>query len=361
MVLIPTKQACRRLIIDLILTENGIKKTITQYCGMKEYCPICKKIYVPPGITKYWKVQLYGHGFKAWIVYQRVALRLSYGSLVETVKEHFKVKIRPSFIPSAMQYLSRYYARTEEVIAQHILESPFIHADETTINIKGMDQYVWIFTDGAHVIFRLWETREATIAHKLLIGYKGVLISDFYPGYDSIQCKQQKCWVHLIRDINSDLWANPFDTEFEIFVLEVRNLIIPIMEAVQEYGLKKQNLGRFKQSVDSFYTGVINGKHYKSELTIKYKDRFLRYQESLFTFLEQDGIPCHNNTAENAIRHLAIQRDMSTHFCEAVTRDYLTLLGIQQTCRFQSKSFFKFLFSEETDLDKFGDSDTSTV
>jgi Transposase IS66 family len=128
-------------------------------------------------------------------------------------------------------------------------------------------------------------------------------------------CKQQKCWVHLIRDINNTLWENPFDAEFEAFVAEVRNLIIPIMEAVQKYGLKKRKLHKFAKSVDNFYTSSIDGKYYKSESTIKYQDRLRRYRPSLFTFLEQDGIPWHNNTAENAIRHLAIQRDMSTHFC----------------------------------------------
>ncbi len=351
--LIPTKRTSKRLIIDLILMKNGIKKTTTLYLGVKEYCRICQKDYIPPDITKYWKVQSYGHGFKAWIVYQRVALRLSYGNLIETVKEHFKEKIPPSFIPRAMQDLSKYYAKTEESIAQRILESPFIHVDETTINIKGVNQYVWIFTDGKHVIFKLWETREATIVQKFLVGYKGVMISDFYPGYDSIQCQQQKCWVHLIRDVNSDLWANPFDAEFEFFVLEVKNLIIPIMEVVQKYGLRKKNLNKFKKPVDNFYKKMITDKRYRSELTIKYQDRFIRYQDSLFTFLEQDGIPWHNNTAENAIRYLAIQRDMSTHFCEDVARDYLVLLGIQQTFRFQGKSFFEFLFSGQTDLDKF--------
>jgi hypothetical protein len=95
------------------------------------------------------------------------------------------------------------------------------------------------------------------IVHEVLVDYKGILISDFYPGYDSVQCKQQKCWVHLIRDINNDLWTNPFDVEFEIFVLEVRNLIIPIMEAVQKYGLKRRNLNKFKKSVDKFYKRVI--------------------------------------------------------------------------------------------------------
>ena len=149
---------------------------------------------------------------------------------------------------------------------------------------------------------------------RFLSNYYGILISDFYPGYDSVKCKQQKCWGHLIRDLNNDLWANPFDTEFGVFVLEVRNLIIPIMEAVQRYGLKKRNLNKFKKSVDKFYKKAITDKHYKSELAIKYRTRFIKYQDSLFTFLEHDEMPWHNNTAERALRHLAVQRKISGNF-----------------------------------------------
>ncbi len=351
--LVITKRTSQRVIIDLILTNNSIRKRTTKYLGIKEYCPKCKRDYVPPDILKYGKAQRYGHGFKAWIVYHRVALRLSYGNLVETVKEHFNREIRVSILPHFFKDFAMYYTNTSEHIAQRMLESPFIHADETLINIKGFNQYVWIFTDGMYVVFKLTETREASIVNDVLGNYEGIIISDFYPGYDSMQYKQQKCWVHLIRDINNDLWANPFDTEFEQFVLDVKNLIIPIMVAIQKYGLKKRNLNKFEKQVDKFYRRTIIDRRYKSGITQKYQARFIRYRNSLFTFIEENGIPWHNNTAENAIRHFAIQRDASTHYCEAVARDYLLLLGIQQTCRFQGKSFFKFLFSGETDIDQF--------
>ena len=36
----------------------------------------------------------------------------------------------------------------------------------------------------------------------MLSHFGGVLVSDFYAGYDSINCAQQKCLVHLLRDIN---------------------------------------------------------------------------------------------------------------------------------------------------------------
>jgi len=106
--------------------------------------------------------------------------------------------------------------------------------------------------------------------------------------------------------------------------------------------------------IDDFYINSIDNKQYKSELVLKYQQHFKKYRDSLFAFIRQDGIPWHNNTAENAIRHIAIQRDISkASFHEEPTRNYLVLLGIRQTCRYQNKSFFKFLFSKETDIDKF--------
>jgi hypothetical protein len=77
----------------------------------------------------------------------------------------------------------------------------------------------------------------------------GVLISDFYAGYDAVPCAQQKCWVHLIRDMNDDLREAPFDAELETFVLAVKDLLIPIMECIQRYGLSKKQLQKCKPDV----------------------------------------------------------------------------------------------------------------
>ncbi|MFA7304932.1 MAG: transposase, partial [Methanoregula sp.] len=138
----------------------------------------------------------------------------------------------------------------------------------------------------------------------------------------------------------------------ESFVLEVRNLMVPIFEAVNKHGLKTKYLNKFKMSIELFYDKNIVDKDYKSELTKKYQKRFQRYKNSLFTFLEQDNIPWNNNMAERAFRQLAVQRKISTNFFEHTVPAYLLLLGIAQTCRFQDKSFLKFLLSKEIDIEK---------
>ena len=179
------------------------------------------------------------------------------------------------------------------------------------------------------------------------------MISDFYPGYDGVKCRQQKCWVHLIGDINDDLWKAPADREFESFVGQLRDLILPIFEAVERYGLKSWHLRRFLKPVDKFYEAKIIGRAYESEFVVKYQKRFERYRDALFLFLQEDGLPWNNNTGERAIRQLAVQRKISGSFFRKSALHYLLLLGIAQTCRFQEKSFLKFLVSGEKDVDRF--------
>ena len=130
-------------------------------------------------------------------------------------------------------------------------------------------------------------------------------------------------------------------------------MIVPIIQAIDRWGLKAKHLRRFKKPVDEFYTLVIEGREYALDVTKKYQKRFARYRESLFRFLEEDVIPWNNNTAERGIRHLAVQRKISGTFHPRGAAGYLLLLGLAQTCRFQEKSFLQFLLSEQNDIDKF--------
>ena len=265
----------------------------------------------------------------------------------------FCEKISSGQIYCLIKQVSQYYVYTEKLLLKKILESPVVHIDETKINIKGTSQYVWVITDGLHVIFRQTETREPTLIHRLFDGYSGVLCSDFYGGYDSIDCLQQKCWAHLIRDLNDDLRKTPFDMELEAFVTEVRDLIVPIFDAVEKFGLKKRHLHKYQKYVNKFYENNVIEKNYKSSTLITYQKRFLKYKDKLFLFINMDGVPWNNNIAERAIRHLAVQRKISGSFGPEGILYYLLLLGITQTCRFQNKSLLQFLLSGEKDVDKF--------
>ena len=131
----------------------------------------------------------------------------------------------------------------------------------------------------------------------------------------------------------------------------MRDLLVPMLEDVQRFGLRAFHLRKHKLRVDRFYRDTIDGDSSCQELTAKYKKRFERYRDSLFIFLEHDGVPWNNNAAERAIRHLAVQRKISGAFSMNGADHYLCLLAIAQTCRFQEKSFLGFLLSGLKDVD----------
>ncbi len=262
-------------VTDLVPTRSGYKKTVTRYIGHQSRCPACRTEYVPKMVRNFNR-RKFGHSFIAWTVYLRIVLRLPYEIIAQAMEDMFNERTALDTLLGFVYYLAQYHAHTESLLVQRILESPFIHIDETRISIKGEDHYVWVFTDGSHVVFRLTKTREASIVHEFLSKYNGIVISDFYGGYDSVKCRQQKCWSHLIGDLNDDLWKEPFNVEFESFVVEVSKLILPILQAAQKYGLRRRHLHKYKASVNRFYDKSIEENDYKSEVTLKYQKRLKR-------------------------------------------------------------------------------------
>jgi hypothetical protein len=203
----------RRVLIDLVFTRNGCRKKLVKYEGRRAFCALCKRFYSPPSFKKLTH-GLFGHAFRAWTVYQRIAMRLPYAAIAQSCEVLFSEPMNTGTLEPFLHQFAKHYAPTERLLLARILESPFIHVDETKLSIRGIDHYAWGLTDGKRVAFHLTATRESNFLQEMLVDYEGVLVSDFYGGYDSMPCRQQKCLVHLIRDLNDDLWKHPFVTEY---------------------------------------------------------------------------------------------------------------------------------------------------
>ena len=228
-------------------------------------------------------------------------------------------------------------------------------ADETHVNFRKGKGYVWVLANMENVVYIYRPTREGAWLQGLLSNFEGVLITDFYSAYDSIECEQQKCLVHLIRDMNDDLRSNPLDEEFKLVVSLFGSLLRGIVVTIDQYGLKQRHLHKHEVEVDRLY-GKLSNFSFSSELATDYCQRLVRYRAKLFTFLRHDGTPWNNNNAEHAIKSFAKYRTLRDGMIsETRLRDYLVLLSIYQTCKYRGISFMRFLLSEEKDLDKFHD------
>ena len=100
-------------------------------------------------------------------------------------------------------------------ILKAILAGPLIHIDETTVRLRHDKGYVWVLTSMDKVYYFYKPSREGAFLKEMLANFSGVLVSDFYTAYDSLKCSQQKCLVHLVRDIDDDLLRNPLDMQLK--------------------------------------------------------------------------------------------------------------------------------------------------
>src|SRR5262249_50300822 len=144
----------------------------------------------------------------------------------------------------------------------------------------------------------------------LLEGFSGVLVSDFYKGYDSVACPQQKCLVHLIRDINGDLMTYFHDEELKSLAKCFGALLVGIVATIDRRGLRRHYLQKHKPDVEKFFREACD-QPCQSEVAEKYRQRLLKYRDKLFTFLDHDGVPWNNNNAEHAVKHFAKYRMIS--------------------------------------------------
>ena len=196
--LVPTGSMSEHVTIDLVFTRNGCRKKVTKYVGEIARCKRCSHVYAPPAIRRNLKRRrVFGHAFRAWAVYQRLVLQLPYSAILQMAKDLFREPLSEATIIEFVADLAQYYITTENALLRKILASPFARVDETKINIQGTDHYVWVLTDGIHVVFRLTETRESAVIKKILDGYDGVPFQTFMGDMTHANAGNRSVWSTL--------------------------------------------------------------------------------------------------------------------------------------------------------------------
>jgi predicted RecB family nuclease len=274
-------------VLDLVFTAGGIKRRVIEFRSYVHECTKCGFIFMP---ERYKRLAKHTHNLMSWSMYEHVSHRISMRSLKDMCHEFFGLHISLSYIHEFQSVMACYYRATYKRLLKKILSSSVLHVDETTVRLQNGKGYVWVFTNLEEVVFIYRPTREGEFLKKLLKDFHGVLISDFYSAYDSIDCPQQKCLIHLIRDMNEDLLNNPFDEELQAVTGPFSKLLREIVVTIDQHGLKQYHLKRHEQSVAKYFESLAAQKLH-SEPAEALRERLTRYKDKLFTFLKYDGVP----------------------------------------------------------------------
>ena len=217
-------------------------------------------------------------------------------------------------------YLRPFWKR----IRSELLTQSTIHADETVMQVlkeKGKpatsESRMWVYSSAkrADIQLRCFEYRESRSgkwAQTFLEGFKGVLITDGYSGYNKVQeAKRAGCWAHMRRkwleampegaDAKTCKAAEGYEFCNRLFELERQ---FEGLTAEERLIQRKEKSGPI---LEAYWTWLYT----IPRPTGKLKDAVTYAQNQkahLSAFLEHGEIEISNNQVENAIRPFVVGR-----------------------------------------------------
>ncbi len=339
--------------LELLIGRASLKVRLVKYVFHTYYCRRCNLTFGQNSGFK--NLHEFGWSVAVFLVYQVVQLNIAQRVAAESFSRLFGIPVSAGMLHELKVRVADYYRGTWKNILTRIASGTLAHVDETRIHLHDCSGYVWVPTNMHEVAYVFSPSREAELPKRLLSDFKGVLISDFYAAYDSLACEHQRCLIHLIRDLNDELMAHPFDGELKAIVVAFSELLEPIITTIERRGLKRRFLSKYGISTRKFLRQLAC-MPLTTEAARKCRQRIQANQDELFTFLKHDNVPWHNNRAEHAIKAVARLRNVVAGLStEKGFAEYLILLSICQSCKYMGVDFLDFLLSGAKDIQAFAE------
>ena len=245
------------------------------------------------------------------------------------------VKLETNTLANWMMLASElHFSIIYDELHKHLYECSVVHADETPFEIirdgrkAGSKSFMWVYRSGEYddkshpvVIYDFQNTRKTDHPEQFLKDYSGVLVTDGYQVYHSLEKKRNDlqvagCWIHAKRSFAEYVKATGTEGLDGTVAAQAVNLISEIFHLDHQCGecsVKKCEKHRqlvVKPKVDAFFAWVkdtmpkvsAGSNTYKSLQYCINQEKFLR------VFLSNGAVPMDNNVAERAIRPFTLGR-----------------------------------------------------
>src|SRR5205085_2336788 len=195
----------RRLIKTRQVIElPPVQVQVIEHQLIERACPQCQKHWAPSLDFSALAVgkQRFGISVQAEVALLREQCRLPFRIIQDYLRHRFGLRISVGQLVALVQGLAQRGKALVDELKQQIRGSPVVNGDETTWRENGRNGYVWSFSTGRLRYFVYRQSRASSVVKEVLgEAYEGVVVSDFYGGYNAHLGLHQRCWVHLLRDM----------------------------------------------------------------------------------------------------------------------------------------------------------------
>jgi transposase len=315
----------KRTVTDIPLPEHIVYEVIF----LRYWCNKCNKLvrgelpWLPPN-------QHFGPAAASWIVYQRM-LGLSIGKIQSSLYETYEITMSEATILKLEKWVADTLKEDYEKLHEEIVKAAAVNADETGFRIDGKNSWLWVFTSTMASYYKVAPNRGHTVPEETLEGFNGVLGRDAWKPYDVVKCAgHQLDLLHVNRwleraeikhriEPRTLLTSKPAKltkpgrppVKFLEFVDGIRSILKRAIEYTENDPPPSVEERKNARKIFQNEMKVLLDREWANEDAIRISKELRKRQDMLFTFMEFEDVPWHNNDAERAIRQGVLHRKIS--------------------------------------------------
>jgi len=325
-----------RVVEDIVLVRPTV---ITKFVIERRWCPSCRT-YQEDAVSQALPRHRLGLHVLLFVVYQKVALGLSYSKIQRELRTYFGLRISVGELPGMVAEIARLFGPAYARLLDLMRQQAALHIDETSWRVDGVPHWLWVVVNDVVALFVVSRSRGSKVPQALLgPDFDGVAISDFFSAYSPLEVEKAKCWAHLLRDSHEYAKGQQAESERACFHRRLHGLFVEMglaLEQVQaDQSGRQQVYDTMRDKLWQFAT-----EHWRSWQSQQLAARIQKYLDDLVVWLKNPAVDPTNNAAERALRGAVVAR--KTSFGSRSKRgaqSFARLLSIIMTWERQGKDF----------------------
>lgn len=323
--------------IDL---PEPVKLIVTQYHVGWSHCANCKQ-NVSIADSEKMPRSKYGPRLHALVGYWKFGMGLTLPKIQQMLIDQYDLEIGTGELSEILSNGAAKFFYPYQGLKDALKKEAVVYADETSWRRAGRSAWLWSFSSPKYSFYTIEKGRSKDVVKDVLGDkFDGILSSDFLGSYSAIECRKQKCWIHVLRKMKWIEKKYPDNPE----VISFHRTIRRFYDRATALATKKK---KHRDSIERSYkllvahTDSFAKKKWKLPVLNTMADRLKLHRDALYTFIKAEIDP-HNNTAEREIRPAVLMR--KTSYGNRSMRGAQTQaiwMSLIRTCHKQSKPFMK--------------------
>jgi transposase len=321
---------------------------ITEYRSLPGWCPHCQNVHYGPLPDAVQRAGLVGPQLTAWVAYLKGACHASYSVIRKFFRDVLHIPISRGQLAKVVAKVSASLADPYQEILECLPKESRLNVDETGHKDCGDRWWTWCFRAPLYTLFKIEPSRSADLLIEVLgKEFNGVLGCDYFSAYHRYmrECGAvvQFCLAHLIRDVKF-LTTLP-DARDRAYGERVREAlrqlfaVIHQQEQLPEVTFRRRLRLARDVVLEEALADVPPTQH--SQVLAK---RFAEHGQEYFEFVTTPGVEPTNNLAEQAIRFVVLDRQVTQGTRGEVGRQWSERIWtVIATCSQQGWSVFEYL------------------